>query len=283
MNIVRKYCLRFGVVTLIIIFGLNISYAQENSAQTLSIEEYLSNLPANLTLKENTPQKYRLTTNWHNRDLNGNATGKFIISGEYTRAVENQNVRWNNVQIEVFRDPIKPDSDTLFQEWMEGFSYKSPDDIAKPDIFNNFPADETTHLLRTLIWDAVTFEAFAWTYFDKLMLNESIGPSDFEDITLPMSDWGTIKMKGLKLSWIGVSKINDEICALIQYESFVNPVKSLGVSGRSLYWGSIWVSLEDKQIEYAKLNEDVNMELMTSPQSKKYLNIQREVELKKIK
>jgi len=77
--------------------------------------------------------------------------------------------------------------------------------------------------------------------------------------------------------------MNDKICALVQYESLVNPVKSFGVNVRSLYWGRIWVSLEDKQIEYAKLNEDVNMEIISTPQSKKFLNIQREVEFKKIK
>ncbi len=282
MSIRKKYCLRFGVIALIILLRLNISYAQENSTQSLGLDQYFSNLPPDLTLKENTPQKYCITTNWHNRDINGNATAKFIIRGEYTRALGSQDVRWDNVQIEVFQDPTKSDSDTLFQEWMEGFSYKSPNDIAKPDLFNKFPTDETTHLLRTLIWDAVTFETFAWTYFDKLMLNETINPSDFEDFTIQMSDWGTIKMKGLKLTWVGISKMNDEICALIQYESFVNPVKSLGISGRYLYWGIIWVSLEDKQIEYAKLNEDVNMEITTDPQSKKFLNIQREVEFKKI-
>ena len=204
MNDLRKYCLRLGLIKLIIIMVLNILYVRDNFAQTLSIEQYLSKLPASLTLNENTPQKYRLTTNWHNRDINGNATAKFVIREEYTRALEDQNVRWNNVQIEVFHNPLKPDSDTLFQEWMEGFSYKSPDDIAKPDIFKNFPAEETAHLLRTLIWDAVAFEAFAWTYFDKLLLNEVIKPSDFEDITIPMADWGKLKMKGLKLSWIGI-------------------------------------------------------------------------------
>ncbi len=277
----RKYCFRFSVATLIILCGFNFSYAQENTSKTLIKKRYLSNLPANLRLKENTPQRYLITTNWHNRDLNGSATGKFIIRGEYTRALKDQIVRWNNVQIEVFQDPAKPDSDTLLQKWMEGFSYKSPDDIAKPDIFKNFPINETTHLLRTLIWDVAAFEAFAWTYFEKLKLNETISPSDFEDVTIQMADWGTIKMKDMKLSWIGISKMNNEVCALIHFESFTNPVKSFGINGRSLYWGRIWVSLEDKQIEYGNLNEDVIMEIMTSSQNKKFLNIQREVEFKK--
>jgi len=256
----NKLRLRFAL-SLIIFLGLNILHAQENSSQSLALDQYLSKLPTDLTLKENEPQTYLLTTNWYNRDLNGNATGKFVIKGEYTRALSDQIVRWNNVYIEVFQDPTKSDSDTLFQDRMEGLSYKSPDDIANPDLYKNFP----------------------WTHFDKLKLNETIKSSDFEDFNVQMADWGTLRMKDLKMTWIGISKMNDEICALIQFESFVNPAKSFGIFGRSLYWGRIWVSLKDKQIEYAKLNEDVIMEITSSPDSKKFLNIQREVSFEKLK
>jgi len=278
----NKLPFRFALI-LIIFLGFNILHAQEKPSQSLALDQYLSKLPTDLTLKENEPQTYLLTTNWYNRDLNGNATGKFVIKGEYTRALSDQVVRWNNVSIEVFQDPTKSDSDTLFQDWMEGLSYKSPDDIASPELYKNFPTDETKHLLRTLIWDAIGFEIFAWTHFDKLKLNETIKSSDFEDFDAQMADWGTLRMKGLKMTWIGISKMNDEICALIQFESFVNPAKSFGISGRSLYWGRIWVSLEDKQIEYAKMNEDVIMEITSSPDSKKFLNIQREVSFEKLR
>lgn len=271
------------VIVLATFLASSIAYTQKSQSKPTSVNQFLSKLPSELTLRENGPQKYRLTTNWHNRDLSGNATGKFLITGEYTRALGDGRVRWNNVQIAVFQDPTKPDSDTLSQKWMEGFSYKSPDDIAKVDFFKDFPTDETIHLLRTLVWDVVTFEAFAWTYFDKLKLNEVFKPSDFEGFTVQMADWGTLKMKGLRLKWTGISKMNGELCALIQYESFVNPVRSLGIQGRSLYWGSIWVSLEDKQIEYATLNEDVVTEITSASNSKKVMNIQREVKFEKMK
>lgn len=278
----KKILLILVSMTIIRFSGLNSILAQEDNSQLQALEKYFSKLPTDLILDESKPQKYLVTTHWHNRDVKGNGTGKFIINGEYTRDLNDQIVRWNSVRIEVFQDPTKSNSDTLLQNWMEGLSYKSPDDLANPDLYNKFPTDESKHLLRTLLWDAIAFEIIGWNYFDKLKLNETLKASDYENFTAPMADWGSLIMRDLKLTWIGISKMNNEICALIQFESFANPVQSFGILGRSLYWGRIWVSLEDKQIEYGKLNEDIIMEIVTTHEAKKFLNIQREVEFKKI-
>ena len=166
---------------------------------------------------------------------------------------------------------------------MEGFTYKSPNDIAKPDFFSRLPTDETRHLLRTTVWDVVALEAFAWREFDNLELNKWVKSSEFENLDVQMADWGSLKMKNLKLKWTGISKIRDEPCAVIHYYSFVNPVKSPGFRGRSLYWGDILISLHDKQIEQATMNEDVIMEISTASKSeKKFINIQREVSFEKL-
>jgi hypothetical protein len=277
-----------AIIALSFLLIMSLTLLADNHQETsMNIDDYLTELPDDLVLKEETPQEYRITTVWHNRDLHGDATAKFIISGQYTRALEGDSVQWNNVMIEIFPDPSKAASDTAYQEFMEGFKYKSPEDIARYDFFKDFPPDESTHLLRTLIWDAVAFEVFGWNYFDQLELNKAIVPSDLEDFDAPMADWGTITMKNLKLTWVGVSKLNDELCAVIDYESFVNPVNSsspgMTVQGRSLYWGIIYISLEDKQIEYATMNEDVIMEITTLTNPEKRMNIQREVKFEKLR
>jgi hypothetical protein len=233
-------------------------------------------LPADLELREDGPQHYRVTTVWHNRDAEGKATGKYVMSGQYTRGLEGSTVRWNDVRIAVFRDPEGTEADTLFQESMENLSYKSPEEVANPMLFARLPVDETRHLLGTLIWDAVAIEAFAWTWFDKLEMNSVYRPAEFEGFTVQMAGWGTLKMQDLRLRWTGESMMNDEKCAVIQYESFVNPIQSVGMNGRSLYWGTILVSLEDKQIEHATLNEDVLIKRPPSGASSGILNIQRE-------
>jgi hypothetical protein len=101
------------------------------------------------------------------------------------------------------------------------------------------------------------FEQFARKYFDRMKLNEpyEAGPSD---IALPD---GKFFNRHPRLTWIGVSKMNGKTCAIIQYEAFSNKLSlqtnGQDLNGRSDYWGTIWVSLADKQIEKATLNEGV--------------------------
>jgi hypothetical protein len=233
-------------------------------------------LPADLELRKDGPQKYEVTTVWHNRDAEGNAAAKFVIGGVYTRGLEADTVRWNDVYIAVFQDPEGMNADTIHVEAMEDFSYRSPEDIADPMLFARLPAGQTRHLLQTLIWDAVGIETFAWQWFDKLELNATYRPADFDDVTVVMPDWGTLKMRDLRLRWTGESKMNGRRCAVIQYESFVNPVRAPGMNGRSLYWGTILVSMEDKRIEYGTLNEDVIISQQSSGGQAGILDIQRE-------
>ncbi|MDR0743780.1 MAG: hypothetical protein LBF05_05445 [Tannerella sp.] len=48
---------------------------------------------------------------------------------------------------------------------------------------------------------------------------------------------------------------------ILKYSVMNNPVnveyENISMRGRSHYWGEIYVSLSDKQIEYASLTEDV--------------------------
>ena len=272
---------------ILIILACILSSCITAQAEYPEIKSSLKDQVGDICLDDTILQVYRLTTDWHNRDLYGNSVAHFFLSGKYTRGLGEGRVRWNDVMIEMFSSTGQTASDTISQGWMEDFTYQSPYDIARPDFFELFPMDESVHLLRTLIWDAVAFEVFAWSYFDKLELNIPFIPSDLDDFDVPMADWGTFKMKNLKLAWTGLSQRNGETCALIQYESYANPVESgsslMSVKGRSLYWGSIHVSLDDMQIEYATMNEDIIMEVKNSTlPEKKRLNIQREVKFEKI-
>ncbi|MBD3217025.1 MAG: hypothetical protein GF310_02025, partial [candidate division Zixibacteria bacterium] len=128
-NFIKTVLFLFGILMPII--AATIAIGQEGS-------DYLDSLPTNLELKEESPQEYRLTTIWHNRDLHGNADAKFVITGKYARGLDGDSVQWNDVSIEVFSDPSEPESDTAHYEFMEGFRYKSPEDIARFDFFQDF-------------------------------------------------------------------------------------------------------------------------------------------------
>jgi hypothetical protein len=163
---------------------------------------------------------------------------------------------------------------------MDGFSYKPSDpDQFKESFFAGFPDKMQT---KTLVWDVSMFEVFAWKYFDSLKLNEPYELSSSE-ISLP---GGRFHNRHPVLTWVGVSRMNGKMCAVIQYQVFFNnlSVSSQGqeLKGRSDYWGTIWVSLSDKQIENGTLNEEVllGFELPGQP-GKQALSIFRQATFQK--
>jgi len=60
-------------------------------------------------------------------------------------------------------------------------------------------------------------------------------------------------------------------------------IEALKMSSRSHYWGEVYVSLADKQIEYATLSEDVITDVLLKGQSQNYLGYTvRSITLSKI-
>jgi hypothetical protein len=250
--------------------------------QITSVNDYISVKLADVALKGNEPQHYDVTTYFTNRDIYGNPTSKALITAEYTRALGDGLVRWDDVRIATWQDLTGSFSDGQVIDCMNGLTYKSPEDIASPELYKGFPKDDSQHLLRMLIWDAIGIEVYGWMFFDNLKINETYYATDFEDYAVQMADWGLLTLKDLRLKWAGITSVNDENCALVEYQSFCNPTEStspaMTVKGRSLYWGSICISLEDKQIEFGTLNEDVIMETTGFGGSEeRIMNMQREV------
>ena len=82
--------------------------------------------------------------------------------------------------------------------------------------------------------------------------------------------------------------MNNEVCAIIKYSVMNNPLQldfdNVTVSGRSHYWGEIYVSLSDKQIEYVTLLEDVITNVRIEGQAENILGYTvRNITLSRIK
>jgi hypothetical protein len=248
--------------------------AQSKPSSTKTVDTYLSRLPIDLKLREDQPQKYRIICDYLYLDTLANLTNKDRVSGEYVRALPGGKARWNNVSIaqaKGFDDPFPAGTS---QKYMEGFTYAltNREDMLKPEFFPGFPAAEMK--TKNLVWDMHMVEEFSWDYFDKLELNKTYAiQSAPQDV--PLAGGGTFQNRRVELTWTGVSKRNNKICALIQYQAFMNKfntaVGTMAFNGRSHYWGDIWVSLEDKQIEHATLFEDVLVEFKLSEQANKQL------------
>jgi hypothetical protein len=128
-------------------------------------------------------------------------------------------------------------------------------------------------------------EAFAWLYFDSLELNQYLEATLING-AVEMDGIGVFENRNIRLKWTGISEMDGEICAVIDYLAMDNPLQvefgDFKMKGRSHYWGNILVSLEDKQIEHAVMYEDVNMDLKLPGQAtSQLLNTTREIIIEK--
>lgn len=272
----------------VLIFLLAILFVNGVNAQKFKehkISKILADgkLPQNLELK-NELQKYVVTTDHFNTDIFGNFFNKMRVQGEYTRGLENGKAKWNNVSIAtaMARDSEFPQGNPV--AYMEDFTYNISPDMLKPEAFATF--GENSAFTKNLIWDMMGIEGFAWSSFEKLKLNVPYSNKLFNG-KMDLAGQGSFENKDVQIMWTGISERNGETCAIIEYRTFNNPLEYAGegmsMKGRSHYWGTIWVSLEDKQIEHAVLYEDVVMEMSLPEQSnKQIMNAVREISFVKV-
>lgn len=263
------------LLIVVIAFIAFTSKAQNKSDQ----KDYLQELPKDLTLDKSIQQKYIMTTSYADFDMLGNFKKETKFQAEYSCGLENEKARWNNVFISKRYPENKSFNESKKIIEMEGFSYIPSEKMLNPESFPTFSSNTTQ--LQNLVWDMMAFEVFAWEYFDSLKLNKEF-VAESANIEVDLAGMGTFENKDIRLTWNGITKINSEICAIIEYSAMNNPLKIkndfIDIKGRSHYWGYVYVSLEDKQIEYAMMNEDVIMEIKFPNQE----NIQRANTVRKI-
>ena len=219
-------------------------------------------LPHELTVKDAGPRTYRFTVDYNTANATGEIVQRQRVTGDYTRGLANGEVMWKNVGVATVLGATAPFPAAQNQDYMEGFRYRNAiADTMSPDFFKAFPA--TAVLERNLVWDTGMFEMFGQEHFEKLKLNQPVHAGASEDVKMP--DVGTFHNRDIVLTWVGRSQRNGQDCALIDYQAFMNPLQiasgGMTLNGRSDYWGTIWVSLTTKQIEYATITEEVMGEM----------------------
>ncbi len=267
--------------TIIFLAGIFLSFSAFSQTQTICPES----LPGQLLLVDE-PQTFKVTTTHYNGDIFGNFFNKQQVYGEYTRGLKNGKVKWNNVSVAM---SVSMDRSAAFPEgkaidYMDDFTYDPDEDMLNADKFESFT--EHGPYTKNLIWDMLAIESFAWRYWDELRLNTPYSTPEMNG-KVDLAGQGYFENKDIQLTYTGISERNGETCATIEYRTLNNPLEvaaeGMDMKGRSHYWGTIWVSLEDKQIEHAILFEDVVLEMLLPGQSQKQvLNATREISFVKI-
>ncbi len=231
----------------------NVTQAQETNQV-----DYLDQLPENLELDNSIQRQYIMTTDYLDYDLKANFLRKRRIIGEYTCGLEGDSASWNNVYISQSNDLESPFPKGMKQDYLENFKYVPDEEVLTEDFFMAMPQADI--FIKNLIWDAMGFNVFAYSCWGALELNKEYHAVEVNS-EVELAGVGTFENKDVILTWVGITEKNDEVCAIIKYSVMNNPVKVktdfIAMVGRSHYWGEVYVSLSDKQIEYASLSEDV--------------------------
>jgi hypothetical protein len=269
---------------LIISLLLLVPSVMKGQGEKAFIRKYLTELPdVKLSTQE---AKYRMTAVYINRDLYGKFTGKKKITGEYTRGLPGDSVVWNNVYIAdglKFEEKFPAGSK---KEYMENFKYIPSDAMLKEDAFKGFPSNPENVFVRNLVWDMYSFEIFAWKDYDSLKLNV---PYDMAKMSFKfdIGDIGNYQHNGIILCWKGITVVNGELCAVIEFNAIDNIIEltmaSIKAKGTEQYWGTVFVSLKTKLIERATMGSGTILEIEVPGMKDKFLTKTiRELEVEKI-
>jgi hypothetical protein len=267
-----KRKLNSGLTGLIMILVIILPSISNGQSDMEIIQKYLKELPASPV--SNALQKYRMTAVYTNMDLYGNFIEKTKITGDYTRGLEDGLVQWNNVFISGSKNISEPFPEGTKQEYIENFKYVPSPKMLDADAFKDFPVNPMSVLAKNLIWDMMTIEGFAWDHIDSLKLNRTYRiPDKMGEFT--MADIGTYSHTEIQICWTGISMIDDELCAVIEYRAIDNKLEmsmaGLKTKGTEQYWGTTWVSLKTRLIESAVMYGGTIQEIEVTGLSDKFI------------
>lgn len=225
-------------------------------------------LPSATGVRDTGPRTYRFTVDYTSMNTVGDVIHRQRIAGDYTRGLPHGDATWKHVTLATVTGATGDLPEGAPRAFMDGLTYRvtgpNPANTLAPDFFRNFPPDAV--LERNLVWDTVMIEGFGQTQFPHLVLNEPYHVSRAQHVDMP--GVGTFQNRDVELTWVGRSRRNGRDCAVIDYTALMNPFEitngGIQMRARSHYWGQIWVSLADRQVEYATLYEVVAGE-MTLP------------------
>jgi hypothetical protein len=251
---------------------ISLSFFANAQSEKSVIKKYLTKLPS---VAVNTSlQKYRMTAVYINRDLYGNFTGKTKVAGDYTHGLANGEVAWNNVYISASNNFSEPFPEGTKQEYMENMKYIPSPKMLETESFKNFPATPESVLARNLVWDMMAIEDFAWKYTDSLELNVDYTIKGGSD-NFNMADIGKYAHNSLQVCWTGISQMNNVLCAILEYRATDNLIElnmdQIKTKGTEQYWGTVWISLKTRMIEYASMFAGSMQEIQVKGLDNKFL------------
>ena len=271
--------MKTSIITLVCILMLySAAYAQDKC-----LDKYFLAQIQDIGTDNQSLQDYEVTLKWQNLDaLNGTTFNCNVVLANLTVDPGNNITRWQDARLASIGDFREEPENTVSLQALDGFEYESfTDDFLQEDFFNDI-TPELRDLAKWLVSDAMQMQGLAVYVMDSISFRQVFRPAILENYDIEFQNWVSFSSRYQELTWSAITEHNDEVCAVIKFESEYNPVSAettaMSFKGRSLYYGEMWVSLHDKQLEYAIMFEDVIMNLKsnTFPEGQ-LIDLQREI------
>jgi hypothetical protein len=273
-----------GIAGLILALLFIVPSIAKGQSEKAVAKKYLSQLPSGP--KSNTLQKYRMTAVYTNRDLYGKFTDKTKVVGDYTRGLPGDSAMWENVYVAVSKDYNGAFPQGNKQDYMEKFKYLPSDKMLEEASFKSFPKNVENVFARNLIWDMYSADVYAWFFYDSLKLNVPYVIQAMQN-EFKMADIGNYAHNKTILCWKGITEYNGQMCAIIDFAAIDNKIELtmdiVNTKGTEQYWGTILVSLKNKDIERCEMYSGTIQEIEVKGMKDKFLmKTIRELEINKI-
>ncbi len=207
--------------------------------------------------------QYLVKTTYMNYDIFGTYAGKYSFEGKYKTTSTHGTQEWSDVL--KYPYPQADDTEPQNLDYMNGFSYNYEQDLFAPEFFASFPNDAIE--AKNMVWDMCGMESFAWGFNDLLELNVPYRAKGANGV-VELAGLGTFDNRDIQLTWMGYTRQDDRVLTMINFQTFNNPLevelqigdRQFSSKGRSHYWGTIWLDVEEGCIDHIQLYEDVVME-----------------------
>lgn len=190
------------------------------------------------------------------------------------------NVRWSKID-NILQEPVQ----TVDWNELNGRSHKigAINDYFKEDFFSDIPGEKKEWAIM-MTSDVPWFE-YGWSKLDSLEFQKEYFAKDMDNKEAGIEGVYTFLFSYLKFIWSGITLHNNEICAIVKFESLNNKMTNywegkMTMTGRNSYYGELWISLNTKQTEYFRMVEDMVGEFYPN---KTLFEMQRTVTINKVK
>ena len=248
-------------------------------AQDNSLNRYFD-----VKLKDITPivpekQEYDVTIKFHTFHPIENHTYHMSAVKASWWVYATDSVVWRNVSWAEIDNLLQEPVPTVSWDEFNGWTHKiKSDDWLKEEFYSIIPP-EKIEFARMMATDVPWLET-VWSMIDSLEFQKEFFPKDMDNRDIVADGTFTLTSSYLKWIWSGITLYNNEICAVIKFESLSMQLNTIGMKGRDMYYGDIYISMNNKQIEHFVMVEDIVGE---NKSNKSLFEMQRIVTFSKVK